>query len=104
MARPRALSKDKKSQREEEELGGKGRDKSRESREPRRWRSFVIHRVAIALARRRTGFEHVRQESHEARKTHPATSITHRFLLSARGATNVHGTCISGVSSLKNTF
>lgn len=57
--------------------------KRQERGEPRRWRSFVIHRVAIALARRRTGFEHVRQESHEARKLIWQLQL-HRFLLFAR--------------------
>ena len=37
--------------------------------------SFVIHRVAIASARRRTGFEHV-HEGPRSSRTHPATSIT----------------------------
>lgn len=47
--------------------------------EPRRWRSFVIHRVAIAVARRRTGFEHV----HEKRSRKLIRQLQlHRFLLS----------------------
>lgn len=61
------------------QVGGKGRW-VRACGEPGRWRSFVIHRVATAVARRRTGFEHVRGKRGAGKLIRQLQ--LHRFLLS----------------------